>query len=614
MGEKKLNKKAGLIAGPLSVIGVNISQNGRLHAHLMPRFFVIIACLIGCFIFSMIGFAKYSTSPSFCKSCHIMKPYYTAWENSSHSHVDCVDCHYPPGKSKTVLWKKFQAMSQVAKYVTRTYSSKPFAEIEDASCLRSGCHSTRLLEGKVISGKGIKFNHEDHIMNEKKGQNLKCSTCHSQIVVGKHIEVTYDSCYLCHFKGRGTGMQLQPIGGCLGCHELPDKTFKLGNIDYNHRNFVTNQGVTCDNCHLDVVRGNGTATQERCFNCHNEPDKLKQYNNVAFLHDNHVTEHNVACFHCHQEIRHGFDVDNGNATLAVMFGVKDKKQPGDVINMDDFAHSGKTVVQECGNCHIDKHSGALAMYSGALQHLDLPEMPSPMHTANVECVGCHYRDAADSEIDEFKGATINASDKACVKCHGPKYKGIWKKTKAALERNLALLDEKITLVKAALNTCSMPEPVMSKMKKNFAKVIRRHNFLKTAKGEHNIFLASWIIREEDKLLSGIEDSLKTKFSDLSKLPLVSGRYCSTLCHFKLGVKSPPPTIKIFGKQMSHIGHAVMRNCVDCHVIGSHKDIALQKNLGQNVCADCHDPEKEPFNFNSATACADKAKAVKVGNM
>jgi len=35
-----------------------------------------------------------------------------------------------------------QALSQVAKYVTRTYSSKPYAEISDESCLRKGCHET----------------------------------------------------------------------------------------------------------------------------------------------------------------------------------------------------------------------------------------------------------------------------------------------------------------------------------------------------------------------------------------------------------------------------------------------------------------------------------------
>ena len=52
---------------------------------------------------------------------------------------------------RTNLFEKFQALSQVVKFVTRTYSSKPYAEVEDSSCLRSGCHSTRLLQGPLVT-------------------------------------------------------------------------------------------------------------------------------------------------------------------------------------------------------------------------------------------------------------------------------------------------------------------------------------------------------------------------------------------------------------------------------------------------------------------------------
>ncbi len=587
MEDKRLGKKKSWFVRLLYFIGINASPEHKLHAQLKPRFFIIIGSIVGFFIVSFFGVAKYSTSPSFCKSCHIMKPYYNAWKESKHSHVACVDCHYPPGMSKTVLWKKFQAVSQVAKYVTRTYSSKPFAEIEDASCLRSGCHSTRLLKGRVISAKGIKFDHSDHIMKEKKGRNLRCSTCHSQIVVGRHVEVTYDSCYLCHFKDQGRGTDLRPIGGCLGCHELPEKTFKLGNMDYNHRNFVTNQGVSCDDCHLDVVQGQGLASQDRCFTCHNEPEKLKQYRDIPSLHDNHVTKHNVACFHCHQEIRHGFDAGNGKAHLAGLLG--DTEQTDDPKVGREAAHSRKTLVQ-CSHCHIGKHAGQLAIYSGKIDSLDIdmPEMPSPMYVAHVDCVGCHYQESTGSENLEFNGKTFAASDKACVKCHGSTFKGIWKKTKSTLETTLALLSEKIELADAALKASAMPGADLDKLRSNLAKVKRWHNFLKASKGEHNIYLASWIVRQEDKLLSEIEAGLKTEFSDLSTLPLVSGRYCSTLCHFKVRVKSPPVTVKAFGRKMSHLGHTVMRSCVECHVIGAHKDVKLQKDVANNVCAECHD--------------------------
>ncbi len=122
------------------------------------------ALLIGLTIVFVVGFAvlvglyKVSSSPLLCSSCHIMMPYVEAWRTSKHNMVSCVECHYPPG-FRDSLWVKYQALAQVAKWATQTYSSKPFAEIEDASCLRSGCHERRLLEGKVVFKRGIIFDH-----------------------------------------------------------------------------------------------------------------------------------------------------------------------------------------------------------------------------------------------------------------------------------------------------------------------------------------------------------------------------------------------------------------------------------------------------------------------
>ena len=34
-----------------------------------------------------------------------------------------------------------------------------------------------------------------------RGRQFRCTRCHSQIVVGTHIEVTESTCFLCHFRG-----------------------------------------------------------------------------------------------------------------------------------------------------------------------------------------------------------------------------------------------------------------------------------------------------------------------------------------------------------------------------------------------------------------------------
>ena len=262
------------------------------------------------------GLWQLSTSPLLCNSCHIMKPYVEAWRTSKHNQVTCVQCHYPPGFRDTI-WVKYQALAQVAKWATQTYSSKPFAEIEDASCLR--CHERRLLQGRVTFKRGIIFDHKPHLEEVRRGRQLRCTSCHSQIVVGTHIEVTQETCFLCHFKGLKTAREIRPIGGCTGCHEPPRGDVRVGSLTFNHADILRRR-VACESCHLNVVQGEGEAPRERCFTCHNQPEKLQRYPDTPFIHDFHVAGRNIECLRCHTAIQH---------KLPPMIGVPSAAAPGD---------------------------------------------------------------------------------------------------------------------------------------------------------------------------------------------------------------------------------------------------------------------------------------------
>lgn len=266
------------------------------------KLLIIIATGLVVGVAVMGGLYKVSSSPMLCSGCHIMTPYVEAWKTSRHNNVACVECHYPPG-FRDSLWVKYQALAQVAKWATQTYSSKPFAEIEDASCLRSGCHARRLLEGKVVYKRDIIFDHRPHLEEVRRGRQLRCTSCHSQIVVGTHIEVTDSTCFLCHFKGMKTGRKLTPITGCTGCHEAPKGEIRVGSIWFSHEEMLR-RGVACQKCHLNVIEGEGEAPRARCFTCHNQPEKLERYADTPFIHDFHVAGHNIECARCHTEIRH----------------------------------------------------------------------------------------------------------------------------------------------------------------------------------------------------------------------------------------------------------------------------------------------------------------------
>ncbi len=569
----------------LYAVGVYVPGD-RWQAELRPRFFALFGLWFAAAVVLTAGFAKYSTSPTFCNSCHIMAPYYNAWAGSKHNKIACVDCHYPPGAPQTLLWKKFQAMSQVVKYVTRTYSSKPFAEVEDASCLRSGCHSTRLLEGKVFSKKGIRFDHTQHVGQERLGRHLRCVSCHSQVVVGKHIEVTWDSCYLCHFKGRGEGVDLKPLGGCLGCHELPAKSFRIGNMTYNHKEFVSKQGVSCRNCHLEVVRGKGEAPKERCFTCHNQPEKLERYSDIPFLHENHVTKHNIACFHCHQEMSHGF-AQAPEKLPRLNEPPPSASSAGTARGAAPSGHAPELSF-DCAYCHKGKHAGQLEMYSGKVQPLGLPEMPSPMFLAQVDCIGCHYDEKTSGKDAEFTGLVEKASISACVKCHGRKFEGIWEETKSELSKTLDQLSAKSDAAAASLAKSPLQGKERKALEETLVRTRRLLRFVRGARGEHNIYLASEALRRADSDLGEIARGAGGEGVDLSALPLLSGSYCATLCHGKIGVKVPPETVKAFGKSMPHGMHAGMMGCVQCHRIGGHKQVPLRKDV-KDKCKECHAP-------------------------
>jgi len=538
------------------------------------RFYILLAFVPGIALLGVLAFAVYSTSPSFCHSCHIMEPYYKAWLGSKHKNIPCVECHYPPGSPRTLLWKKFQAMSQVVKYVTRTYSSKPFAEIEDSSCLRSGCHSTRLLEGKLITKRGVKFDHRPHLTEKRLGRQLRCVSCHSQLVQGKHIEVTYDTCYICHFRAMHTGTEKGDFS-CLRCHDLPKRAFKLGGMTYRHGDFVTKRGIVCSNCHGNVIRGKGEVGKDRCLICHNQPEKLARFKDIPFLHDNHVTRHNIACLHCHREIRHSIAIEAGETT-----GGNGGTESGPESGLPNAVPSGSGL--DCSGCHQGEHGGQQAIYTGKVEKFGVAPLPSPMEDAHVSCQGCHYA----SHKTSYGARTTSASEEACMKCHGPEFKGLLEKTRDEVASCLKAVEANAGLVRNALGSAALDEKARKQAEAELASATGIIDFVRGAHGVHNIYLASVLLRRANEAILRGGEKVSAKLPDLSSQPLIGGSFCATLCHTQLKVQVPPETVRYKGKTMPHKSHTEQLKCADCHDFAGHRRAPLRQDA-QAVCAGCH---------------------------
>lgn len=407
---------------------------------------------IGLFI-AFVGLVRYSTSPSFCNSCHIMKPFYESWKTSGHNFVPCVDCHYPPGATAE-LKGKFQALSQVAKFVTGTYSTKPYAEIEDASCLRMGCHEKRLISGKATFKRGIIFDHEPHLTKMVRGKVLRCTSCHSQIVQGSHVSVTESVCFICHFKGAKAGREENPIGGCPFCHESPKGDIKFAGITFNHADFV-GKGVKCQNCHFEAIKGEGEVPKQMCLTCHGEPERLSRYDDTEFIHTNHVTNRKVECFQCHIEIKHA---------------VKTSVKPLDY---------------DCDTCHTSKHVGVKEMYMGT-GGKGVKNMPSTMFIAQVDCIACHMIPESISAGTPFTGRTYRFSKYACTRCHGEGYDVMPAAWKEQLKTELGEVENLLKKSEELIKKLKQDQPNYLKVMRLYKDALHNYDFVKYGQGVHNM--------------------------------------------------------------------------------------------------------------------------------
>ena len=400
----------------------------------------------------MIGCAGWYTSrPQFCRSCHIMEPYYESWHASSHRNVACIECHFSPGFGGKIRGK-MQGLVQLTKYVTNSAGTRPSAEISDASCLRSGCHETRLLSGKV-NFHGIPFDHAPHLSQQRRGKQLRCTSCHNQMVQGTHMTVTTSTCFLCHFKDNPFN---QGLGACTHCHQIPDKKYDLGGgIIFTH-DLAYQRGVDCSNCHSDLIRGKGEVPHERCLVCHNRAGDLAQIKNHEFMHQKHVTEHNVDCLMCHLEIQHTLD-------------------------RDKIAHA----AADCASCHPDHHQEQVNMLRG-VGAKSIPAHSVAMLAVRLDCRTCH-RVATTSAT----GTVLErASTQVCVMCHDPSITGKIELYNQQLKTSVKTLQEAIQRIRGALQSAKLKPDRAAAIGVEVTQLEDDLNFLRVGDGIHNVHYAS----------------------------------------------------------------------------------------------------------------------------
>lgn len=417
------------------------------------------AALLGAFVLLLAlltaGAGWYTSRSEFCLSCHIMEPYYQSWQESTHSDVACIKCHFPPGVGGKVRGKML-GLVQLAKYVTRSEGPRPAAEIPDASCLRSACHERRLLSGKV-EFHGIPFDHEPHLERLRRGKKLRCTSCHSQIVQGEHMVVTTSTCFLCHFKGEHFN---QDIGACTRCHQIPTEEYDLGGgITFNH-DLAYQRGVDCVNCHRDVIRGNGQVPHERCRVCHNRRDDLARIDDHQFMHQKHVTDHKIDCTDCHLEIQHSLD------EARILHAASD-----------------------CQSCHPDHHREQVDMFRGIGARM-VPSEAGSMMVSRLDCRSCHHF----KETSATGTVLWKASAKTCEMCHDPPAVQNVESYLAELKELLSGIESSVARAREAVESGELSEEQAAAVRAKLDDLEADLEFLRAGNGIHNIHYASTLTR------------------------------------------------------------------------------------------------------------------------
>ncbi len=490
--------------------------------------------------------AEYTSRPAFCPTCHYMEPFYQSWKTSSHNKVECVQCHFEPGLEGKIKGK-LNGLVQIVNYISSSYKKrKPWADIPDNTCARSGCHENQAFQDTVYVTKGINFNHKHHLQELKRGKKLKCTSCHSQIVQGSHMQVTYTTCFNCHFKkSDDPEHKFDKLSNCKTCHSLDKKTpEQLASMRYNHTSVIEKK-IECNGCHDNVVSGNGDVGKERCFQCHFETEKLDKYPDVEFMHKTHILKHSMTCIYCHAPIQHKVQ----------------KLQAG--------------TAPDCKTCHENSHSNQVNLYTG-VNGKNVEDSPSSMYSSGISCKGCHTL----HEAGKNSAGTLKARKDACDNCHGKGYGNLIGQWEQSTSKRLVQIKSIYSSAKRIIDGSKSDKKNEALVKLDEA----QHNIkiVELGKSVHNIQFA-------DKLLVGSYNLMKEAVGMVSgsKLPDFKSNSefipneCNN-CH--TGIQEINKTI--FGKQFSHNVHIVKQH-VQCNKCHSNDKKHGELIISFNTCNSCH---------------------------
>lgn len=510
---------------------------GRLLQRHVRILLILLASIVGVIVLIGVGTHYRMNDADFCTTCHYMEPYYRHWQASAHADVTCVKCHdYGVGSL---------ALSTI-RYWTNTYTTRPKSNVPDEACLQ--CHEESSLSALKEYRQGIMFDHQAHLSKPLRGEDLRCTSCHNQIVqfdeevTPTHMTVNDRSCFVCHFKDAGQG---EAITGCDACHGMPKTTVQHGGFAFDHAPYLK-AGVECKQCHTQIVKGDGSVPEGKCYACHVE--RSRNEHSREELHQIHVTTNGIDCFQCHSDIKHG-----------------------------NFEMVSSLEIQ-CENCHVRMHNGPKQLYMG-IGGADTLDIPSRHFLAQVSCDGCHTHLTPQGEPLAHQ-AKKEAQRVSCVTCHGQDRQPMFDNWIEGSRKLAAELPGYLSSLRSSARAAAGGD---AGVKDAIAAAEQNINLIKEGRAAHNIWYSLHLIASSRQRVETAVQAVRAPFS-APELPASAKREnsCVTFCHGK-GLAE---TVNYNGKSLPHTMHVtdLELGCQNCHSITEHGKTAINKE----ACTACHE--------------------------
>ena len=252
--------------------------------HRSRRFVVaiVVAIVVSVIVLVILVPVAFTSSTSYCGSCHSMEQAFRTWKRGAHSSVPCSKCHVPPGTLAAFKWRSKETRNIWLSYLNMKPSKDSQSPPATENCV--SCHPLKGLMG--IPAK-LRMPHAKHINQN----NLECVDCHdhtAHAAPGQSSSVSMAPCTMCH-------EQTNDPAQCDFCHYTPPEGGKSHPTDFldEHGKLALANEQDCIRCHHNKA--------QFCDRCHARPTPGHYSGNWPYAHGLEAKKDRARCLGCHSE-------------------------------------------------------------------------------------------------------------------------------------------------------------------------------------------------------------------------------------------------------------------------------------------------------------------------